>query len=61
MFVVFALGVAVNLPAEQHGSAVLRSSGVNITQGSGQSGGNMADKEVRFGQAATTQLDRGDE
>ncbi len=54
MFVVFALGVAVNLPAEQHGSAVLRSSGVNITQGSGQSGGNMADKEVRFGQAATT-------
>ncbi len=54
MFVVFALGVAVNLPAEQHGSAVLRSSGVNITQGSGQSGGNMADKEVRFGQAATS-------
>jgi K+-transporting ATPase ATPase A chain len=53
MFVVFAIGVAVNLPAEQHGSAVLRNSGVNITQGSGQSGGNMADKEVRFGQAAT--------
>jgi K+-transporting ATPase ATPase A chain len=54
MFVVFAIGVAVNLPAEQHGSAVLRNSGVNITQGSGQSGGNMADKEVRFGQAATS-------
>ena len=54
MFVVFALGVAINLPAEQHGSAVLRASGVNITQGSGQSGGNMADKEVRFGLAATT-------
>jgi K+-transporting ATPase ATPase A chain len=53
MFVVFAIGIAVNLPAEQHGSAVLRNSGVNITQGSGQSGGNMADKEVRFGQAAT--------
>jgi K+-transporting ATPase ATPase A chain len=53
MFVVFLLGVAVNLPAEQHGSAVLRSSGVNITMGSGQSGGNMSDKEVRFGQAAT--------
>jgi len=45
--------VAINLPAEQHGSAVLRSSGVNITMGHGQSGGNMADKEVRFGQAAT--------
>jgi K+-transporting ATPase ATPase A chain len=53
MFVVFAIGVAVNLPSEQHGSAVLRNSGVNITQGNGQSGGNMADKEVRFGQAAT--------
>ena len=54
MLVVFALGVAINLPAEQHGSAVLRSSGVNITQGNGQSGGNMADKEVRFGLASTT-------
>jgi K+-transporting ATPase ATPase A chain len=54
MFFVFALGVAINLPAEQHGSAVLRASGVNITQGNGQSGGNMADKEVRFGLATTT-------
>ena len=54
MFVVFALGVAVNLPAEQHGSAVLRQSGVNLTQGHGQSGGNMADKEVRFGLANTS-------
>jgi K+-transporting ATPase ATPase A chain len=53
MFVVFAIGIAVNLPAEQHGSAVLRSSGVNLTQGHGQSGGNMSDKEVRFGQAST--------
>jgi K+-transporting ATPase ATPase A chain len=53
MFAVFAIGVAVNLPAEQHGSAVLRNSGVNITQGNGQSGGNMSDKEVRFGQAVT--------
>jgi len=54
MLAVFAIGVAVNLPAEQHGSAVLRNSGVNITQGSGQSGGNMADKEVRFGLANTS-------
>ena len=30
MFAVFAIGVAVNLPAEQHGSAVLRHSGVNL-------------------------------
>ena len=49
MFAVFAIGVAINLPAEQHGSAVLRNSGVNITQGHGQSGGNMSDKEVRYG------------
>jgi K+-transporting ATPase ATPase A chain len=53
MFAVFVLGVAVNLPAEQHGSAVLRASGVNLIQGHGQSGGNMSDKEVRFGQSAT--------
>ncbi len=49
MFAMFAVGVAIALPLEQHSSQVLRSSGVNITQGSGQSGGNMADKEVRFG------------
>jgi K+-transporting ATPase ATPase A chain len=54
MFVVFALGVAINLPAEQHGSQVLRASGVNIAQGNGQAGGNMADKEVRFGLAASS-------
>jgi potassium-transporting ATPase potassium-binding subunit len=54
MFVVFALGIAINLPAEQHGSAVVRASGVDITQGHGQSGGNMSDKEVRFGIADTT-------
>ena len=53
MFFVFALGVGINLPSEQHGSSVLRNSGVNITMGHGQSGGNMSDKEVRFGQAAT--------
>ena len=49
MFAMFAIGVAIALPAEQHGSQVLRASGVNITQGHGQSGGNMQDKEVRFG------------
>ncbi len=54
MLVVFLLGVAINLPSEQHGSQVLRNSGVNITQGHGQSGGNMSDKEVRFGQADST-------
>src|SRR5690349_4503448 len=54
MFAVFAVGVAIAYPAEQHGSQVLRSSGVNITRGHGQSGGNMSDKEVRFGQAVST-------
>ncbi len=53
MFLMFAIGVAVNLPSEQHGSQVLRDSGVNITQGDGSSGGNMSDKEVRFGLANT--------
>ncbi len=53
MFAIFAIGVAVALPSEQHGSQVLRASGVNITQGHGQSGGNMSDKEVRFGIANT--------
>jgi potassium-transporting ATPase potassium-binding subunit len=52
-FTIFALGVAVAYPAEQHGSQVLRSSGVNITQTSQQSGGNMTDKEIRFGIANT--------
>src|SRR5215471_6636892 len=53
MFAIFVIGVAVNLPAEQHGSAALRASGVDLTQGHGQSGGNMSDKEVRFGIANT--------
>jgi K+-transporting ATPase ATPase A chain len=53
MFAVFAIGVAIAYPSEQHGSQVLRASGVNITQGYGQSGGNMSDKEVRFGIANT--------
>jgi K+-transporting ATPase ATPase A chain len=53
MLVMFVIGIAVALPAEQHGSAVLRDAGVSLTQGSGQSGGNMSDKEVRFGIANT--------
>jgi potassium-transporting ATPase potassium-binding subunit len=53
MFLMFAIGLGINLAAEQHGSQVLRTSGVNIAAGNGQSGGNMADKEVRFGIANT--------
>ena len=59
MFAMFAIGVAIALPAEQHGSAVLRDSGVNITQGSGSSGGNMSDKEIRYGIAELGALDGG--
>ena len=53
MFVLMVGGVAITYPAEVHGSQVLRDSGVNITASSQQSGGNMQDKEVRFGIADT--------
>ncbi len=53
MMAMTVIGIAVALPAEQHGSQVLRDSGVNITVGDGSSGGNMADKEVRYGIAST--------
>jgi potassium-transporting ATPase potassium-binding subunit len=53
MFAVLVIGIGIALPSEQHGSQVLRDSGVNITQGHGQSGGNMSDKEVRVGIANT--------
>jgi K+-transporting ATPase ATPase A chain len=53
MVAMFAIGVAVALPAEQHGSQVLRDSGVNLASGDGSSGGNMSDKEVRYGIAPT--------
>ena len=53
MMAMTVIGIAVALPAEQHGSQVLRDSGVNITAGDGSSGGNMSDKEVRFGIAST--------
>lgn len=52
-FAIFAIGVGIAFPAEQHGSAVLRQSGVNITHSADQVGGNMTDKEVRFGIANT--------
>ena len=54
MFALFVIGIGVNLAAEQHASPVLRDSGVNLAAAHGQSGGNLADKEVRFGIAGTT-------
>ena len=53
MVAMFAIGVAIALPAEQHASQVLRDSGVNITSGDGSSGGNLSDKEIRHGIAST--------
>ncbi len=53
MMAMTVIGIAVALPAEQHGSQVLRDAGVNITAGDGSSGGNMSDKEVRYGIAST--------
>src|SRR5262245_7405742 len=43
MVAMFVIGVAILYPAEQHGSQVLRASGVDIAQGDGSSGGNMSD------------------
>jgi potassium-transporting ATPase potassium-binding subunit len=51
MFTLFAVGVGVNFAAEQHGSHILRTSGVNIKHSGLQTGGNMTDKEIRFGLA----------
>jgi K+-transporting ATPase ATPase A chain len=53
MFVMAVIGVAVATPLEQHGSQVLNASGVDLSGGDGQSGGNMSDKEVRHGIANT--------
>ncbi len=53
VFAIFAIGVVVAYNAEQHGSQALRASGVNLTSSASQSGGNMTDKEVRFGIANT--------
>ncbi len=53
MLAMLVIGVSVAYPAEQHGSQALRAAGIDLTQGDGQSGGNMSDKEVRFGIANT--------
>jgi K+-transporting ATPase ATPase A chain len=53
MYVLMIVGVAVAAPAEQHGSPVLHDSGVSLAASSNSPGGNMTDKEVRFGIANT--------
>ncbi len=54
MAAMLVAGLVVMLAAEQHGSQVLRDSGVDIALADDQSGGNMSDKEVRFGIANTS-------
>jgi K+-transporting ATPase ATPase A chain len=49
MLAMVVAGIALAVVSEQHGSPVLRASGVDLTAGNGSSGGNLADKEVRFG------------
>ena len=53
MMAILIISIAVIAPSEQRGSEVLKSSGVALEAGDGQSGGNMSDKEVRFGSAPT--------
>ena len=47
MLSMVVVGIAIAVVAEQHGSQVLRESGVDLVSGDGQ--GNLADKEIRFG------------
>jgi len=47
--ILFVVGVAVAMPAEQLGNPLLTQYGINQNVTSTQSGGNMEGKEVRFG------------
>ena len=51
--VIFVIGIAINVPAEQQGSAVLATRGVDTSATGSQSGGNMEGKEIRYGLAET--------
>lgn len=47
--IVFLVGIAVALPAEQAGNPLISQAGVNQSVTANQPGGNMEGKEVRFG------------
>jgi potassium-transporting ATPase potassium-binding subunit len=49
MMVILVGGIFTALPFEQQGSQVLRQTGVELSASSQSSGGNLQDKEVRFG------------
>ncbi|HTI33347.1 MAG TPA: potassium-transporting ATPase subunit KdpA [Miltoncostaea sp.] len=58
MMAILVVSIAVMVPFENRGSEVLQSSGVELQAGNGsaggfQPGGNMSDKEVRFGPGPT--------
>ena len=53
MMAIVVASIAVALPFEQRGGEVLQGTGVELSAGDGQAGGNMSDKEVRFGIAST--------
>lgn len=54
MMVLVVGSIAIALPFEQRGSEVLQATGVELSAGADQAGGNMTDKEVRFGISSTT-------
>ena len=47
--ILFVIGLAVVIPAEQTGNPILTSVGANQVVSNTQSGGNMEGKEVRYG------------
>jgi K+-transporting ATPase ATPase A chain len=47
--IIFVIGIAVALPAEQSGNPLLTKAGANQVVSDTQAGGNMEGKEVRFG------------
>jgi K+-transporting ATPase ATPase A chain len=51
MMVILVAGIFVALPFEQRGSQVLRQTGIELSATDGSTGGNMSDKEQRFGVA----------
>jgi potassium-transporting ATPase potassium-binding subunit len=49
MMAILVVGIFAALPYEQRGSQVLRSTGVELSATANSPGGNLQDKEVRFG------------
>ena len=54
MMAILVIAIAVIVPFEQRGSEVLQGTGVELSATGDQAGGNMSDKEVRFGPVTTS-------